>query len=86
MSLPAENPYFDVTLEQIPRSIRKNEWSCVGLIGQVYTRIDDTVEVGDYLSAIDGIGTKSDKKTNLRVMRVTKEFDGDFGIALCLIK
>ena len=86
MSLPAENTDFDVTLEQIPRSIRKNEWSCVGLIGQVYTRIDGAVKVGDYLSAIDGIGTKSDKKTNLRVMRVTKEFDGDFGIALCLIK
>lgn len=86
MSLPIENPQFDTNRRQIPRSERKNEWSCVGLIGQVYTRIDKTVNVGSYLSAIDGIGTKSDIKTNLRVMKITKEFDGSYGVALCILK
>ena len=86
MTLPVESSSYDPNKEQIPRSDRKKEWSCVGLIGQVYTRIDDTVNVGDYLSSLNGIGTKSNISTNLKVMRITKSYDGEYGIALCLLK
>lgn len=86
LSLPVENKGYDKTRTQIPRSERKDEWSCVGLIGQVHTRIDETVNVGDYLKANNGVGTKSDIKTNLRVMKITKEFDGSYGVALCILK
>lgn len=86
LPLPVENKEYDINRPQVARSERKKEWSCVGLIGQVYTRIDETVNAGDYLKAIDGIGSKSDIKTNLRVMKITKEFDGNYGVALCILK
>ena len=86
LMLPIESHEYNMTLKNVPRSERKNEWSCVGLIGQVYVRIMDGVNVGDYLTAHNGMGMKSMIKTNLRVMKITKEFDGDYGIAICILK
>ena len=86
LSLPLENENYDRTQKQKPRSERKDEWSCVGLIGQVYVRVGEGVNKGDYLIADDGIGITSSIKTNLRVMKITKEFDGDYGIAVCILK
>src|SRR5699024_12599829 len=82
-----ENPNYDPNKKQKPRSERPDEWTLVGLVGQVYVRIDETVRQGDYIkSGHDGIGTVSDEKTGILVMKITKEHTDDFGIARCLIK
>ena len=85
--VPKENPDYDDDQVQIARSKRPDEWTLVGLLGQVYVRVDDTVSPGSYVSSGgDGIGTSSESVTNIRVMRITKKFDGEYGIAYCLIK
>ena len=81
-----ENPEYDPELENIPRSQRKEQWSCVGLMGQVHVRIGSDINIGDYLVAVNGIGVPSSEKTNLKIMKITKEFDGEYGIAVCLLK
>lgn len=53
----------------IPRS-KRPEWAPVGLLGKVLVRQDGTLTVGDYVKAINGIATKSDEKTNIRVLEV----------------
>jgi hypothetical protein len=63
------------------RSERPEEWSCVGLTGQVYVSVDESVCVGDYLTAANGVGFKSEVKTQCRVMKKTSK-----SIAKCLIK
>ncbi|EOX9114237.1 peptidase G2 autoproteolytic cleavage domain-containing protein, partial [Providencia rettgeri] len=55
-------------------------WSCVGMLGQVYVNISVDVEVGDYISAKNGVGIKSQSKTRLKVMKITSS-----GIAKCLL-
>jgi hypothetical protein len=81
-----ENPDYDPEKEQIPRSERPKEWTLVGLLGQVYVRCDGTVKPGDFVKSKDkGIGTKSEEKTKLRAMKVTKEFDGKYSIVYCLL-
>ena len=73
--------------EYIPRSERP-EWHVVGLVGQVFVRVDDTVKPGDYLTAKDGIGTKSSDKTSWKVMKITAPFDEKkgYGIAFVFIR
>lgn len=80
-----ENPDYQADKEYVSRENRP-EWNVVALLGQVYVRIDNTADVGDYLEAENGIGTKSALRTNLRVMKITKPFDGKYGIAFCLLK
>lgn len=84
-----ENPDWDPDLEHSKRQDRPDEWSVVGLLGQVYVRLDETVNQMDYVKAgKNGIGTKSNEETNLRVMSITKEFsdvDG-YKIGFCLLK
>lgn len=72
------NPDYDETLEYIPREQRK-EWSPVGLIGQVLTRQDGTLEVGGFAGCKDGIATKSE--SGYRVLKIINE-----NIALLLVK
>jgi hypothetical protein len=55
---PVINPDYNPELEYIPREQRK-EWDVVGLIGQVITRQDGTLEVGGYASCNNGIATKT---------------------------
>ena len=50
LTVPKENPNYDPTLEYIPRDERI-EWHIVGLIGQIHVCIDDTVKVGDRVTA-----------------------------------
>jgi hypothetical protein len=85
---PVENPEYDPTIENVPRSERPNDWSCIGLLGQVYVRVDVSVVVGDYVKAGEGLGTLSNTKTNVRCMEITKVFDAQdgYGIAFCLLR
>lgn len=72
------NPEYDENLEYIPREQRK-EWSPVGLLGQVLTRQDGTLEVGGFAGCKDGIATKSDN--GYIVLKIFNE-----NIALLLVK
>jgi hypothetical protein len=82
-----ENPDYDPKREQEPRSERPKEWTLIGLLGQVYVRCNETVQPGDFVKSKNkGIGTKSEDKTKLRAMKVTKPFDGKYSIVYCLLK
>lgn len=71
---------YDPTMAYIPRS-KRPEWAPVGLMGKVFVRQDGTLNVGDYVAAINGIATKANEKTNVRVLEVMSE-----GIVKILIK
>lgn len=90
LDLPVENPDFDPSLDQIPRSERPSEWTLVGLIGQVYVRVTDYVAPGDWIRATTtpGRGGKSTTKTSLRCMKITSPFEAERGyaVALCGLK
>jgi hypothetical protein len=84
-----ENPNYDIEREQISRKERPDEWTVVGLTGQVYVRLNKDVKVGDNVKAWkDGIGQTSEKDTNIIVMKITQEYDNSKGYAIgfCLIK
>ena len=84
---PVENPDFDPTMENVPRSKRPEEWTPVNIAGESHTRIDNTVSVNDYIcpSNIPGRATASKKATSMVCMEITKPFDEGcgYGIALC---
>lgn len=61
------NDEFDETKEYLDRSER-SEWGTVGLVGKIVCRSDGTACVGDYIKAINGIATKSESATNIRVL------------------
>lgn len=83
-----ENPEYDSTQENIPRSNRPDEWTCVGLVGQIHARIDGTVNQGDWIAAKKGTGTKSESKTNIRCMEIKQPYDKakGYGVGYCLVK
>lgn len=60
---------YDKSKEYLDRSSRK-EWGVVGLVGKIICRSDGTLNVGDYVQAINGIATKSTEKTNIRVINI----------------
>lgn len=69
----------------VPRSERPEEWTCVGLLGQVHVRVDSTVKPGMYVQAGAGaVGTASTERTNLRCMRLRSTGSGL--VAYCLLK
>lgn len=72
---------YDESHDYIPREERPEEWTCVGMIGQVFVRYSGDVKPGDYLSADSGFGVKSESKTNIIVMEVVSEKS-----CKCLIK
>ncbi len=84
-----ENPEWNPELEQVSRLERPDEWTVVGLVGQVYVRLKEDVEVMDYVKAWqNGVGQKSLEPTNLQVMKITQEYDAEKGykIGFCLLK
>lgn len=82
-----ENPAWNPDAPQIPRSARPDQWTRVGLLGQVFTRVAGDVLPGDRLSAAGGIGVRSAARSGLRCMTITRPFDPDKGyaVARCLI-
>ncbi len=63
---------YDPNKAYTPRSSRP-EWAPVGLLGKVLVRHDGTLSAGDYVKAINGIASKSEEKTNIRVLEVVSE-------------
>ncbi|MGG1238498.1 peptidase G2 autoproteolytic cleavage domain-containing protein [Bacillus sonorensis] len=82
--VPMENPNYNPDLEYIPREER-DEWHVVGLVGQVFVRIDETVQVGDYIVPADGIGTKSEDGTGFYVMRIKWPYSAEKGYGVALV-
>lgn len=86
---PILNKDYDPSLEDAYESrMERDEWATVGLIGQVFTRVDDTVRDGDKISAINGIGTKDNDNGYYRVLEVTTPYEAGkgYGVALVLVK
>lgn len=84
-----QNPDYDIEREQISRKERPDEWTVVGLTGQVYVRLNKDVKVGDSVKAWkDGIGQSSEENTNIIVMKITQPYNDEKGYAIgfCLIK
>jgi hypothetical protein len=86
VDMPKENPDYDPQREYEPRAER-DEWHIVGLVGQIHVRVDDTVEEGDKISAVGGIGTK-DTEGQFIVMNITTPYDSDkgYGVAVVFIR
>lgn len=86
IDLPLENPKYDSSYEYKARTER-SEWNVVGLTGQVFVRVDEDVQAGDWLSAKLGIGAPA-TQGNVKAMRITKAYDETkgYGVALCFIK
>lgn len=66
---PKLSDTYDPNQEYIPRSQRK-EWACIGMLGKLVVRDDETAVVGGYVNpSMDGIATKSETKTKYRVIK-----------------
>jgi hypothetical protein len=88
VEVPIPNPdYVEHDEDYIPRSERP-EWNVVGLVGQVFTRIDATVSVNDYIKSDKGVGTKDNNNGFYRVLEITTPYDTEkgYGVAVVLIK
>ncbi len=80
---------FDISREYTPRAKRPEEWTVVGLLGQIATRVSPDVKPGNYIEAgKGGIGAPAQGRTNIRCMRVLAEHTKKRGcaIALCFIR
>lgn len=68
---PKQNPDYDASQPYVKRADRP-EWQIVGMMGKIYVRDDGSCVVNGYADVKDGIATKANGKTNMRVMeRVT---------------
>lgn len=89
ITYPKENPEWNPELEQVSRLKRPDEWTVVGLVGQVYVRLKEDVQPMDFVKAWqNGVGQKSLEPTNLQVMKITQEYDAEKGykIGFCLLR
>lgn len=89
VEVPIPNPEWEESdgEEYLDRASRP-EWNVVGLVGQVFTRIDSTVKPNDYIKSNKGIGTKDNNNGFYRVLEITTPYDSEkgYGVAVVLIK
>jgi len=84
-------PDYDPSRGYTPRDERPEEWTCVGLLGQIRIAVDATVTPDSYVvPGKDGIGTHSAKPGKGRpveAMEIVVPFDAakGYGVALCLV-
>ncbi len=80
---PTENPDY-VGGDYTPRGDRPEEYSIVGLMGQVFTRVYEDI-TSEYVSA-DGLN--SFEETRLKAMIMTTPFDANkgYGVCKCLLR
>lgn len=86
--LPIPNPEWEEQDEKYLSRSERPEWNVVGLMGQVFTRIDETVSVNDYIKPNKGIGTRDNNNGFYRVLEITTPYDVEkgYGVAVVLIK
>ena len=87
VEVPIPNPDFIENEGYTDRS-KRPEWNVVGLVGQVFTRVDSTVSENDYIKPNKGIGTKDNNNGFYRVLEITTPYDSEkgYGVAVCLVK
>lgn len=88
VEVPIPNPDFDEIEDAYVARSERPEWNVVGLVGQVFTRIDETVTVNDYIKPQKGIGTKDNNEGYYRVLEITTPYDIEkgYGVAVVLVK
>lgn len=72
----AENPEYNPDIANVARSERPDEWSCVGIVGQVFTRVPKATKPNDMIG------------DRLEVMKITTPFNRKKGyaVAKCFIR
>ncbi|MEM9378154.1 MAG: peptidase G2 autoproteolytic cleavage domain-containing protein, partial [Pseudomonadota bacterium] len=68
-----ENPNYDPSIINVPRSERPAEWSCIGLLGQLHVRLPQHVQVGEQFAG------------KLRVMEIRRPWNGQYQVGFCLL-
>ena len=88
VELPIPNPDWEESDNKYIDRSQRPEWNVVGLVGQVYTRIDSTVSENDYIKPNKGIGTKDNVNGFYRVLEITTPYNSEkgYGVAVCLVK
>ncbi|OEK70811.1 peptidase G2 autoproteolytic cleavage domain-containing protein [Staphylococcus equorum] len=88
VEIPIPNPDWKESEDDYISRSERPEWNVVGLMGQVFTRIDSTVQANDYIKPNKGIGTKDNNNGYYRVLEVTTPYDNEkgYGVAVVLIK
>ena len=88
VEVPIPNPDYTEKDEEYISRANRPEWNVVGLMGQVFTRIDSTVQANDYIKPNKGIGTKDNNNGFYRVLEITTPYDSEkgYGVAVVLIK
>ncbi len=81
ITIPVENPNYDPEAEYTPREER-DEWHVIGLIGQVFVRVDETVTIGDSVAAVNGVATKADSGGYGIVMKMKSPYDPEKGYGI----
>uniref|UniRef100_UPI00398BAA98 peptidase G2 autoproteolytic cleavage domain-containing protein n=1 Tax=Staphylococcus xylosus TaxID=1288 RepID=UPI00398BAA98 len=87
VEVPIPNPGFIENEGYTDRS-KRPEWNVVGLMGQIFTRVDSTVSVNDYIKPNKGIGTKDNNNGFYRVLEITTPYESEkgYGVAVVLVK
>lgn len=80
-----ENPDYNPSLEHVRRSERPEEWSCIGLIGQVHVRVGGDVEQGSWIGADGDVWADESRLLCLSIKRAYDDGKG-YGVALCLLR
>lgn len=86
MDVPVINPDYDPNQEYVNREERP-EWNIVGLMGQMYVRIDETVTLlSKVVPGVEGIGTHSDID-GWTIMAIPTPYDAvkGYGVAKVLV-
>lgn len=88
VEVPIPNPDWEESDGEYLDRASRPEWNVVGLMGQVFTRIDSSVQANDYIKADKGIGTKDNQNGFYRVLEITTPYDIEkgYGVAVVLIK
>lgn len=85
---PKENPDYNPDQEYLSREERPEEWTLVGLIGQVFVACTADVSAGMYIKANNGIGIPTDNAgadvSKIRAMKYIG-VDGIYHVFKCLI-
>lgn len=79
-----QNPDYSPSSEYTERSSRKDEWTVVGLLGQLFVKVYEDIS-SKYVSAC---GKNSSEETRLLFMKQTMPFDENkgYGVVLCLLR
>lgn len=88
VEVPIPNPDWEESDGEYLDRASRPKWNVVGLMGQVFTRIDSSVQANDYIKADKGIGTKDNQNGSYRVLEITTPYDIEkgYGVAVVLIK